>query len=186
MVPACGPIYLFGARFPFESLSSPHPARLPLQALLLFGPRNAFPSLHVAWALLAWWYSRGLSLWVRLTSLLFLAATSVVTLGLGEHYFVDLVAAFPFALMIKAGCAFRLPAWDVRRSMSFLTGLILMLFWVVLLRAGLPSEGMNSTISWVLVISTISSSVFLEERMHASEKQETLGKKTDAGEAATP
>lgn len=177
LVPACGPIYLFGAKFPFESLSSPNLARLPLQTLLLSGARNAFPSLHVAWALLAYWYSRGLPLWARTTSLLFLAGTAVVTLGLGEHYFVDLVTAVPFALMIRAACAFYLPASNPRRSMSFLTGLILMLFWVALLRAGWPSAGMNSTISWCLVVGTIVSSVFLEGRMQIVEEAGECGKK---------
>jgi PAP2 superfamily len=165
LVPACGPIYLFGTRFPFESLSSPYLARLPLQALPLAGARNAFPSLHMAWALLAYWYSRELPVWARATSLLFLTGTAIVTLGLGEHYFVDLVTAVPFALMIRAACAFYLPALNPRRLMSFLTGLISMLFWVVLLRAGLPSGGMNSTISWCLVVATIVSSIFLEARM---------------------
>jgi hypothetical protein len=38
--------------------------------------------------------------------------TVLATLGLGGHYFIDLVAAFPFGLMIHAGCALHLPCLD--------------------------------------------------------------------------
>jgi hypothetical protein len=56
--PAAGPIYLFGRGFPYQP---PAAAALAMQTVLLPDvPRNAIPSLHVAWCLLVvyscWWY----------------------------------------------------------------------------------------------------------------------------------
>jgi hypothetical protein len=55
LFPACGPIYLFGSRFPFDPFSGVQLKEMLVQPTLISGTRNAFPSLHLAWALLALW-----------------------------------------------------------------------------------------------------------------------------------
>ncbi|MBZ5680958.1 MAG: phosphatase PAP2 family protein [Acidobacteriia bacterium] len=165
LVPACGPAYLFGAKFPFEPLSMQQLNQLPLQALTIAGPRNAFPSLHLGWALLVWWYSEGLSRWAKSAAVGFLVGTVFATLGLGEHYFIDLVMAFPFALMIQAACALKVSGLDARRLIPLLTGLALMLVWVVLLRWGLPVVWINPVMPWLFVAGTIGLSIFLQARL---------------------
>ncbi|MFI5095207.1 MAG: phosphatase PAP2 family protein [Candidatus Acidiferrales bacterium] len=62
-------------------------------------PRNCMPSLHLAWALLILWYSPR---YLRIPSAVLVALTALATLGLGEHYAIDLVAALPFTVAVCA------------------------------------------------------------------------------------
>jgi hypothetical protein len=155
LLPACGPVYLFGSNFPFEPLSNRQVKEMLVHPVLMSGVRNAFPSLHVAWALLACWYAEGLSNWTKIFVLLFLAGTVFATLGLGEHYFIDLVAALPFALMIQSACALQIPWLDRRRWAPFLAGLLWVLGWVVLLRMSLPIMWFSPLIPWTLIATTV-------------------------------
>jgi hypothetical protein len=170
MVPACGPGYLMGTGFPFETLPVSHLSQFPLEALPVAGARNAFPSLHLGWALLALWYSECLSRRTRVAMAIFAVGTVFATLGLGEHYFVDLVAAFPFALTLYAACALNVPITNRRRIAALVAGLAMLMGWVVLLRCGLAllwlnSFWANSFVSWLLVAGTISFSLFLRARL---------------------
>jgi hypothetical protein len=160
LFPACGPIYLF-PQFPSDPITALQVRDLLLQPILVSGNRNAFPSLHMAWALLAWWYGEGLSPWVRSLLVLFLAGTVLATLGLGEHYFVDLVAAFPFALMMYAACAGGSLS-ERRRFPPLFSGLLWMLAWVGLLRFGLGMMRMSPLIPWTLIGCTILSCIVLQ------------------------
>lgn len=76
------------------------PATGPVWIHTATAPRNAFPSLHMTWALLLWYYSPR---WLKPVSLALALITAAATLGLGEHYVIDLVAAFPFALAVAFG-----------------------------------------------------------------------------------
>jgi len=105
LLPACGPVHLLGAAFPWHPLAAADPMRLNIAPVLMKGARNAIPSLHMAWVLLVWWNSRGLARWVRTIAAVFVALTVLATLGSGEHYFIDLVVALPFSLMVQALCS---------------------------------------------------------------------------------
>jgi membrane-associated phospholipid phosphatase len=76
-------------------------------------PTNCMPSMHMAWALLIAVNARGRALKVVLWS--FAAMTGVATIGLGQHYVVDLVAAVPYAAASQA-VALRFPKWAARRN----------------------------------------------------------------------
>jgi hypothetical protein len=165
LFPACGPIYLVGSDFPFHAPASQLVTASLLRPVEISGIRNAFPSLHVGWALLAWWYSEGLSRWTRFFLLLFLAGTVLATLGLGEHFLVDLAAAFPFALLIEAGCAVLVPISDRRRSMPFLAALLILLGWVALLRFGVRIVYLSPLIPWTLIVGTIISCLVLRRSL---------------------
>jgi hypothetical protein len=170
MIPACGPGYLMGSKFPFEMLSTSQLKQLPLERLPVAGARNAFPSLHLGWALMALWYSECLSRRTRLAMAIFFVGTGFATLGLGEHYFVDLVAAFPFALMLYAACALNVPISTPRRISALVGGLAMMMAWVFVLCSGaalvwLNSFWVNSVVSWLLVAGTIFLSLFLRARL---------------------
>jgi hypothetical protein len=168
LLPACGPIYLLGAKFPLSPLSGQQVKEMVVQSVLVSGARNAFPSLHLGWALLACWYAEGLSHWTKFFLLLFVAGTVLATLGLGEHYFIDLVAAFPFALMIHAACALDIPWLDRRRLMPLLGGVLLLLGWIALLRFGLRIVWVSQLFPWTLITGTIVSCLALESKLQRS------------------
>jgi hypothetical protein len=165
VVPGCGPGCLMAGKYPFETFSTEQLRQMPLQPLAEGGARNAFPSLHLAWALLAWWYSVRLSFWNRAVIAMFCLGTVVATLGLGEHYFIDLVAAFPFALMVEAACALSVSVSNRRRMSAFLIGFGLMLGWVVLLRWGLALAWINPVVPWSLVAGTVLLSLVFQVRL---------------------
>jgi hypothetical protein len=165
LVPAGGPANLFGSRFPFDPLTTEQLRQIPMEALTIAGPRNAFPSLHLAWALLIDWYAEGLSRWTKIVFFVFVLGTVGSTLALGEHYFIDLVTAFPFALMIRAACALNVSFSDSRRFVTLLTGALLMVAWMVLLRWGLPLVWINPIVPWTLVAGTIATTLWLQARL---------------------
>lgn len=165
LLPAMGPIYLFQDVFPWQHFSLAQVHRLLVEPIPLAGPRNAIPSLHMAWVLLAWWFARGLSPWRRVLAALFLLFTVLSTMGLGEHYFVDLVAAFPFSLFIKSLCSFEL-TWTSRlRLRGILGGLFQLLAWFALLRFAPKAFLFSAVPPWGLVVITIVICLYLENAM---------------------
>lgn len=132
ILPAAGPYYVFGSAFPHHLPPAPglHLVRLGDVA------RNAIPSMHIGCALLIFWNCRRISGWLYAVSAIYLALTALATVGLGEHYMVDLVAAVPYALALQAACApgalRRRPEW----RLSMAGGAMLTIFWIVACRYG--------------------------------------------------
>ncbi len=155
LFPACGPHALFQQGFPFHPFPMAAAPRLHLESMVVAGPRNAIPSLHMAWVLLAWWYSRGLSWLERLIVLTFLVFTAFATLGTGEHWFVDLIVAFPFALLIQAIAAYPLSWKNGRRAAAFLFGLLCTLSWLIMLRYGASFFWTSALVPWALAAATV-------------------------------
>ncbi|MGB7583402.1 MAG: phosphatase PAP2 family protein [Terriglobales bacterium] len=174
LFPACGPIYLF-PQFPSDPMTAVQVRALLLQPVLVTGNRNAFPSLHMAWALLAWWYGEGLSPWVRTLVVLFLAGTVLATLGLGEHYFIDLVAAFPFALMMYAACTGGIPLGDRRRFLTLLSALLGLTAWMGMLRFGTEIMRLSPLAPWALVACTVACCIVWQARLPAIERAVEAG-----------
>ncbi|MBS0526917.1 MAG: phosphatase PAP2 family protein [Proteobacteria bacterium] len=101
VLPGIGPNMAFYAH---SGTTASSPAEVYLSTMLVTGdsPRNAMPSLHMAWALLlamtGWEMARR---WFAV-GVVFCALTVFATLGLAEHYLIDLIAAVPFAVAINA------------------------------------------------------------------------------------
>jgi hypothetical protein len=168
LFPACGPRALFQQGFPFHTFPMAAAPRLQLESIVVAGPRNAIPSLHMAWVLLAWWYSRGLSWWERLIALTFLVLTVFATLGTGEHWLVDLIVAFPFALFIQAVAAFSVPRKDGRRLAALLFGLLGTIGWLVMLRYGARFFWTSPAISWTLIAATVALTIIRQTKLEQS------------------
>jgi hypothetical protein len=116
--PAGGPVHAF-AGFPrLPAITSPatrvKPHLIP----------NCVPSVHLAMAMLVLFFARHCNRACRTFTWIFLALTILVTLGLGEHYVIDLVLGVPFAVAIagltdRAGrarayaCFLLVLAWEV-------------------------------------------------------------------------
>ncbi len=165
MCPALGPVYLFTSRFPWSPLTMDQASRLVVEALPIPGLRNSMPSLHIAWVLLAWWYSEGLSLWERSIAMGFVVLTVLATLGSGEHYLIDLVVACPFALFIYALCAFQVPWSNRNRVVAGAVGLATTLAWIELLRFNVKMFWISPVIPWVACIATVVSASILRQQM---------------------
>lgn len=89
LLPASGPLFAF-VGFPFvaPAIAAPH-------VISIAAPPNCFPSGHLALALLSLyflWFVR----WLRPIAIAHVALTILATLGLGEHYAIDLIAAVPY------------------------------------------------------------------------------------------
>jgi hypothetical protein len=136
-----------------------------LEPVSLYGFPNAMPSLHMTWALLGLWYSRGASWWLRLIAQAFFVFTVLSTLGTGEHYLADLVVAFPFSLMIFAIfplAATWVDAWRVRAIVFGVAGTIL---WMTLLRFQPSFFWSSPAIPWTLIALTIGVTAALRRRI---------------------
>jgi PAP2 superfamily protein len=165
MCPALGPVYLFTSRYPWSPLSMDQASRLILEALPIPGLRNSMPSLHIAWVLLAWWYSVGLSVWERSIAMCFLGLTVLATLGSGEHYLIDLIVACPFALFIYALASFHVPWSNRNRSLAVFAGIGITLIWIELLRFNVKIFWISPLIPWLSCVATIAAVVFLRQRL---------------------
>jgi hypothetical protein len=162
--PALGPIHLVHNSFPWNPLPSGMLRKLFLESVPLHGPRNAIPSLHMGWVLLCWWYSRGLSWWERSITMLFVLFTFCATMGTGEHYFIDLVVAFPFALFMQTLCAWP-PAWKSRNVlMTLLFALPAVLLWLGALRFAPHFFWLSPVIPWAACAATIALTLWFKHR----------------------
>jgi hypothetical protein len=114
------------------------PAAPPTVHALILKPaqlvaRNCMPSLHTAWALAAWFQARRLSRALSIFTALWFAGTELATLGLGEHWLIDLIVAVPFTCLVFAladGAA-----RDPRRRPALLLQGALVCAWIVVLRS---------------------------------------------------
>jgi hypothetical protein len=165
MLPACGPVHLFGAAFPWNPLSTADAMRLNVVPVLIQGARNAIPSLHMSWVLLVWWNSRGLAGWVRAIALVFVVLTVLATLGTGEHYFIDLVVAFPFSLMVQALCSYSIPFSNRERRAAFVVGAFATLIWLALLSFSVKLFWISPLVPWSMIVATVGVSVYFWHRL---------------------
>jgi len=162
-VPATGPLYAFPNAFPWNPpdlrMLSLHPLGLPP------APRNAMPSLHAAAALLVFWNSLVWPRWARVLCGVFLFLTLLATLGLGEHYFVDLVVAVPLSLALQAGFSASLPWRAPERWNAVLLGGSLVGLWFVFLRMGAPLYRVSPAIGWIAVAGTLAPCILALRRL---------------------
>jgi hypothetical protein len=169
LFPAAGPVYVF-ASFPTVPLTFAQMSHLAVESIPL-NPnvmRNALPSLHMTWALLIWWNMKVLSrvgYWIAFAYVLF---TVCGTLGTGEHYAVDLVVAFPFALMIQAMSEKAIPLRSPLRSSGILGGLFGVLGWIGLLRYANHLFWISPIVPWLLIGITIATSLVVLFRLLAA------------------
>ncbi len=163
-VPATGPRYAFPGAFPYGVPSRAFAGSLERISVSTEFPRNAIPSLHVAWVLLLWWSCRPFARWARAASLCYLLVTLIATMGIGEHYFVDLIAAIPFALMVEALCPSS--AAPRTRVFSFFSGLLLTLAWLGLVRFGTSLVLKSRLMPWTLAILSTAAALLIEPTLH--------------------
>jgi hypothetical protein len=170
--PALGPVHLFRQAFPWHPLTVEQASKLFLEPVPIAGPPNAIPSLHMGWVLLVWWYSRGLSLWERAIAFAFLFFTVLATMGTGEHYFVDLIVAFPFALLMESLCAFSLSPVNKTRLMGIFFGFLGTFGWLLLLHYAPHFFWISPVLPWLLCIATVTFILWFELALYRAAAQQ--------------
>lgn len=126
LCPGAGPAYLFPSQYPWSTPVSVQPQLVFLPGTAL----NTTPSGHLAWTLLLFWFTqRYCHKWIVTVFGLNVVITILNTLGLGEHYVIDLILALPFTAAIWAVAVNR----DWRRAAI---NIALLLVWMVALREG--------------------------------------------------
>jgi len=155
VVPGTGPIYAFHADFPWHEIAYRDLPRLALGKMSLptFIPRNAMPSLHMGWALLLYWNSKGFPRVLRAAFLVFLFLTVIATLGGGQHYFIDLVVSLPFVLAVQSAASLARPN-RMRHVAAMTVGLFLTFGWLLMVRFGLGLAMISTAIPWSLILLT--------------------------------
>ncbi|HZP63689.1 MAG TPA: phosphatase PAP2 family protein [Terriglobales bacterium] len=156
IVPATGPGYVFRPDFPLHSLPYRSLHRLVLEQIPVNPqiPRNAIPSLHMAWVVLLLWNAKGLGRSLKVFLALYAGLTVLSTMGTGEHYFVDLVAALPLALIVQSVVSPGTNTAIARRAASAACGLGLTLFWLIVVRFALKAMLLTPLLPWALVAGT--------------------------------
>jgi hypothetical protein len=170
LMPTIGPRAFFGEAFPLMNASG---TILETRPTVDFDPthfRNAVPSLHVTWAALALLACRGRSVPACILMSVFLAFTIIATLGLGEHYLVDLVVAAPFLLVVRAACSIRVSRYSPERLGGLVVGSALLALWVWHIRSG-DLSGVSSSFVTVFSVVTVGLSVWLELTLFRAEKR---------------
>lgn len=184
LMPAIGPRALFGAAYPFHPPSIADVMHMNVVPILRTGVRNAMPSLHTAWVLLVWWNSKGLARWIRAVAMLFVILTVMATLGTGEHYLVDLVVAFPFALMVQAACSYSLPFRSGARRTAFLFGTFVTLLWMAVLSFSVGVFWVSPVLPWAIIVATVAPTILFWNRLTSAEMQEQPAKSRAAAATA--
>jgi len=165
LFPAVGPIHIFLGQFPWKPIPTEQVTRLFVEPIAVAGLRNCMPSLHMGWVLLAWWYSRGLSVWERGIAMAFLGFTIFATMGIGEHYSIDLIVAFPFAVFLEGLSALGLGWRERARVAAIVYGLLLTLGWIGALRFALKVFWVSPVIPWICCMVTVVTAVLVERSL---------------------
>lgn len=156
LCPATGPAHAFAGMFP-QSLPAANSVPLHLAPFASNSPRNAMPSLHVAWAILLARSVAGARTSVRISAWIFAALTILATLGSGEHYLFDLVAVAPFLAALEAATAHRTISWR-RRVPALLSGAALYALLMMVIEKGtaaVPRLEAAPPLAWGLVAITL-------------------------------
>lgn len=153
LVPVAGPIHVYRTEIGAKLLE-PVVQAVPAVAPGVFW-RNGVPSMHFGWALAIVWLAY-VEHYTRLfrMAVVFAGLTVLATLGLGEHYLVDLVVSIPFMLWLFAVLATRLGTHAIR-TRAFIAGVLVYLGWVVVLRWGAPVWHGQTLLAWAWVLVTL-------------------------------
>jgi hypothetical protein len=190
--PAAGPVYLTGWQFPSHPvpfaqmrelvLSGLEPKMVGMSQMVV---RNAMPSLHMTWALLIAFNCRQFR-YLGWLAYAYAVVTVFGTIGTGEHYFIDLVVACPFAVAMQALCMRTRPMKSPERLVPLLGGAGLTLAWLVVLRYGTRLFFLWTPVfPWVCIVgSTALAAVWMRQIVSTGQNEpQSVGKMVRAAAA---
>ena len=160
LLPICGPAYL-----PFGNECFYYHGSCSLSSFFSGVPymisiddewsRNGMPSLHMAWALLAWWACRNRPR-LRWIILAFALLTAIATLAYGEHYLTDLAAACPFSVAIWFLCMEDRPFSEPARIFPIIGGALGYLAWIWTIRFAPQVFHVSIALPWLALLASVS------------------------------
>jgi hypothetical protein len=175
VIPGIGPNAAFDTVYPGKL---PDPSVVPLALFSCFErvPRNAMPSLHTTWALLIAIAAWRMGMVARIVASLNAIGIAVATLGLREHYLVDLIVAIPFTVAVHGFVSMleRQAGWRTQATAA-IAGSILTGGWLLIIRYG---TGPLRSVPWIaslLVLGTLIFSAWLYLRMKRGAPLGTIG-----------
>ncbi len=154
----CGEVYPHGPWPPV-----PDPVRV-VEAPLYF-PRNAMPSLHLAWILTSFWALRRFNSRIRMVGGALVFLTILSTFNVGDHYLIDLVIAVPFALCCHGLSTFSHPGRNRLRAISILYGSTTTLAWLSVMRYTPNLALDNPPLTLASLALTVAGALILQSRL---------------------
>lgn len=128
LIPACGLKVFFGTNWPLHFDSIKNLSECGRHAAPVF---NCMPSVHMALAFLIFLHTLKRGITMTALGFLIVFLTLISTLGLGEHYFIDLIMGMLLTLGIYSIC---LPGLTLRELIILMFNLILFALWLFLFR----------------------------------------------------
>jgi enediyne biosynthesis protein E7 len=164
--PVCGPVFAFPAAFPDSP--PPHDGLVGTRMTVSGADAwpNGMPSLHIASVVLAYWQARPYGLWARIAAAVFLIGTFLATLGMGEHYLIDLVVAMPLCVLVYAACMPSRSAYRRQRRAALIGGAILLAAWYAILYFGIDILLISFVVAWGISLGSTALVLWLERRLY--------------------
>jgi PAP2 superfamily len=169
IVPGTGPLFVFGNDYPQMPMTLEALRQMALHPIVVSGARNAMPSLHVAWMLLGLWNTHRQPRWLQALLAVMLILTVIATLALGQHYFIDLVVAVPFALMIQSLSSIAMGVPRSEWRIPLVAGLGLLVLNLAVLTYCVPLMWTSPVLPWALVLATIAISIYFYNQLRRNE-----------------
>jgi hypothetical protein len=156
LCPGTGPAHAFGSAFP-DHLPPLKSVTLNFAPYAPLAPRNAMPSLHVAWTIILARSTSGGRASVKWVVIALAGFTILATMGSGEHYVVDLIAAVPFFVALEAATAHRYVTLR-RRILPLVIGTLLYAACVLTVRnasVAVPFLMNHAVLTWTFALLTV-------------------------------
>lgn len=103
--------------------------------------------------------------------MVFVVMTTIATLGSGEHYFIDLVVAFPYSLAVQAAATYTL-SYRAARRVALLFGTFTTLTWLALLSYAVRIFWISPVLPWAAIVATVAPSIYLWNRLMSASRKE--------------
>ena len=170
--PAVGAYWLFSKSFPLNppALSTVSLAPALVKAAVA---RNCMPSLHTAWALVAFW-AAGKCGWLwRWTLRALLLIMLLQTLA--YHYLADMIVAVPFTLALYAITQGGIPWSAIERRAAAGFGIATVGLWLVALRWGTGLFLSSPMIPWCAALVTVVGGAWMWRKLDRVGESRTAG-----------
>jgi hypothetical protein len=176
IIPACGSRFVFNLTWPnylpldFNQLA---PSALAFPAEFY---RSTFPSLHMAWVVClfrnAFFCDKNWKYFIIFCCL----GNLISIMGIGAHYFIDLVVGLGFANCIGGLVA----VWHSQDRLAwqcFIVNGLMVALWYLLILRGLPFLNVSFLVAWSLILFSVGIGIFYELQLFRLLKKSLLQSK---------